>query len=96
MPRYGVLVASVLALLCVYFNWEIRFSPRGLGELHSLTSHASDLELELTNLESQRAKFESQIALLRVESLDPDMLDEAARLQLGYVDRNDRIIPFQR
>jgi cell division protein FtsB len=94
MPRYGALLAMLLAFSCLYFNWEIRFSPRGVIALGQINGQAATLKAKLAELQGVRVKFENHVALLRTESLDPDMLDETARRELGYLGENELIIPI--
>jgi cell division protein FtsB len=47
---------------------------------------------ELAGLKDVRARLERDVALLRPESLDPDMLDERARAILNLVHPDDLIM----
>ena len=44
------------------------------------------------DLERQRLALAHRVGLLRPDSLDPDMLEERARMLLNYGHRDDRII----
>ena len=56
------------------------------------TWHARELQAsqrlsdELESLKAERAIWERRVALLRPQSIDPDMLDERARVLLNYAD----------
>jgi cell division protein FtsB len=41
---------------------------------------------ELAELKVERVAWEQRVNLLKSESIDPDMLDERARLVLNYLD----------
>lgn len=45
----------------------------------------TELETELAALVAEREDLVARVSLLRPESLDPDMLDERARLYLNLV-----------
>ena len=49
------------------------------------------LTAELRRLQQDRADAERRVALLRSDSLDPDMLDERVRAQLDYADSRDLV-----
>ncbi len=50
---------------------------------------------EFDNVQRQRIRLERKVALLRPESLDPDMLDEMARSQLEVAAPNE-LVTFQK
>jgi cell division protein FtsB len=47
------------------------------------------MKSELAGLKAERAHWERRVALLRADSIDPDMLDERARALIGYTDPRD-------
>ena len=50
-------------------------------------------EEELTSIQKQRSDFETRVALLRPESVDPDMLDEC-EVTLDVAGPHDLIVGF--
>ena len=50
------------------------------------------MEEHLQDVREAREAENRQVGLLRSESLDPDMLDEQARLQLNYTKDNELVI----
>ena len=52
----------------------------------------SELETELGQLVAERQELVGRVSLLRPESLDPDMLDERARLNLNLVHSNELVV----
>jgi len=52
----------------------------------------SELETELDELTAQRRELLARVSLLRPESLDPDMLDERARLNLNLAQKNELVV----
>lgn len=77
-----------------YFTWHGLHGSRGVERVAALNLEVKQLEQQLADLKAQRLKMEHRVLLLRPESIDPDMLDEAARLLLGFVHENDRSIPL--
>jgi cell division protein FtsB len=51
---------------------------------------------ELDRLKAEQAGWERRIALLKSDDLDPDMLDERARVLLDYADPHDLILMLNR
>ncbi len=94
--RADLLVSVCLLGMLGYFAWHGFWSPRGFQELQALQTVRSNKELELTSLEDKRKNFEQRVSLLRQESLDPDMLDEMARVQLGLLGPNDLLVHLKR
>lgn len=52
----------------------------------------SELDAELLELVAERQELVSRVSLLRPENLDPDMLDERARLNLNLVHVNELVM----
>ncbi len=52
----------------------------------------SELEAELARLTAEREELVARVSLLRPESLDPDMLDERARLNLNLVNEDELVV----
>ena len=72
-----------------YFGVNAYTGNRGLRPSRTSTSRSRSSTGELAALKAERASWERRVALLRAESLDPDMLDERARALLDYVDPRD-------
>src|SRR5262245_59225975 len=89
---------SVLTTLCLYagaglvifYFWGNAYSGNhGLLAKQNLDLQIAQLTRELNALKAERQTWERRAALLKSESLDPDMLDERARALLDYVDPRD-------
>jgi cell division protein FtsB len=87
---------TVAALLIGYFAVNAYSGNRGLNVKHDLELHAATLTGELERLKAERALWERRVALLKADSLDPDMLDERARAILNYVHPNDATLILRR
>jgi cell division protein FtsB len=80
------------ALLIGYFWVNAYSGNHGLNAKEELAREAAMLARELDALKAERAAWEQRVQLLRPKGLDPDMLDERARAQLGYVHPRDLIL----
>ncbi len=71
-----------------YFGYNLEIGDHGLTARADLERRKEVLEGELAGLADVKTRLERDVALLRPESLDPDMLDERARaiLNLAYPD----------
>ena len=72
-----------------YFAYHSLNGQYGLVSWLALEKRAIQLEGELSGIKSEREKLEYRVALLRPESLDPDLLEERARQTLGYARPNE-------
>jgi cell division protein FtsB len=75
-----------------YFGWYGFYGNHGLGYLKQQQSQIELLNAQFAALQQRHVQFESRVALLRPESVDPDMLEELARSQLGLARSNDLIV----
>ncbi|MBL8645035.1 MAG: septum formation initiator family protein [Rhodospirillaceae bacterium] len=81
------------AAVMVYFGYHAVQGDRGLIAWWNLRFEIERANTALDQVSAEKAALEKRVALLRPESLDPDMLEERARLMLGAVSPNDRIVP---
>ncbi len=83
----------VLAGLLVGYFWMNAFTGKyGLDAQHELDVEMGALSAELAKLKAERMRWERQVALLRSDRLDPDILDERARSQLEFVHPRDLVM----
>lgn len=87
----SVVTCACLGLLG-FFAWHAQEGPRGFAFREKLASQSRQLSEELAAIQKQRTDFETRVALLRPESVDPDMLDEMARSALDVAGPNDLIL----
>jgi cell division protein FtsB len=78
-----------VALLIGYFGVNAYTGNHGLRARQDLDQQIAQLTGELATLHAERSNWDRRVALLKSESLDPDMLDERARALLDYVDPRD-------
>lgn len=90
--RFRVATLILCIALIVYFSYHLVEGNRGLEARTRLESRISALEGQLEGLELVRKRIERDVALMRAERLDPDMLDERARAMLNMAHPNDLVI----
>ena len=77
------------AMLIGYFGVNAYTGNHGLRAQQDLDQQIAELSAEYSQLEGERLRWERRVALLKADSIDPDMLDERARALLNYVDPKD-------
>ena len=87
----SVVTCGCLGLLG-FFAWHALEGPRSFKFREKLAAHFQQLTDELATIETQRDDFERRVALLRPESVDPDILDEMARATLDVAAPNELIV----
>ena len=86
------LIPVACFIIMVYFAYHAVQGRHGLMAWLALTDERARLETELAGMRETRARLEQRVALLRPESLDPDLLDEHARGILGLAHRDELTI----
>jgi cell division protein FtsB len=92
--RFEFLVSLGCLVMLGYFGWQGFYGPRGFPYRDQLQKHSDVLTKELHDITTQRKTIETRVALMRPESIDPDLLDELARRDLNMVKQNDIIVQF--
>jgi len=82
------------ALLIGYFGVNAYSGNHGLKAKEDLDLQIATLSADLDRLKIEQAQWERRVALLRVDRLDPDMLDEQTRSLLDYVAPNELTLMF--
>jgi cell division protein FtsB len=91
--RFTAFVFPLLACGAAgYFGYNLQIGDHGLKARADLERRKEVLEGELAGLTEVKNRLERDVALLRPESLDPDMLDERARAILNLVHPDDLIM----
>ena len=80
---------ALAASLIGYFGVNAYNGDRGLKAKEDIDRQMTALTAELDHLKAEQARWERRIALLKSDDIDPDMLDEQARMLLDYADPRD-------
>ena len=80
------------SLLIGYFAVNAYTGNRGLRAQQDLDFEYADLSRQLERLRAERQYWQQRVALLKPESIDPDMLDERARAILNYLERRELML----
>ncbi|MFM8799526.1 MAG: FtsB family cell division protein [Tagaea sp.] len=86
-------VGPVLGFCVVgYFAYHSFEGERGIHAFLRLGEQVAIARAHLDDLRDERATLERRVALLRADSLDPDMLDEQARALLNFARPGEIVI----
>jgi cell division protein FtsB len=87
---------SIVFLLLVYFIFHSIYGDKGIIAYFKLNQKLVKSNEELEDLRAERVEIEHKGKLLRLESLDKDMLDEHARNNLGIASPNEQIFTTEK
>ena len=88
----GLLLHAVAASLIGYFALQAFRGNYGLDARKGYEEDITRLTRDRDELQSERKELERHVALLRPESIDPDMVEELARRDLGFAGANDLLM----
>ncbi|HEY8268096.1 MAG TPA: septum formation initiator family protein [Xanthobacteraceae bacterium] len=88
----GLALYAVAALLVGYFAFHAYHGNHGIVASRAFEQEAAQLERERNELRAEREVWERRIALLKPESLDPDLVDELARRDLFFAHPSDLVV----
>ena len=90
--RAGQIAGPVIGMcVVVYFAYHAVQGDRGLIALGKLHQDVDHLQADVLDARAERMELERKVYALRPESLDPDLLEERARIMLGY-GRSDELV----
>ncbi len=85
-------IGPVLGISAIYyFGYHVIHGERGLIAYRDLVVRIDDAQEELVRVGEERAALQNRVRRLYPGSLDPDLLEERARLMLNY-GRADEIV----
>jgi len=90
-PRQ-ILAPIIFATVFGYFGYHLVNGDRGLLAMAHLEREVQIADHNLAEAETTRKIWERRVSALRNQSLDPDMLDERARVLLNFARKDDIII----
>src|SRR5262245_23027596 len=77
---------TTAALVIGSFGVNAYSGTRGLRGKLDLDPQMAELGAEFDAVKAERANWERRVSLLKPGSIDPDLLDERARVLLNYAD----------
>jgi cell division protein FtsB len=94
MSRRGFDLIVCLGLACLigYLSWHAINGERSFSQAERLSGRIATLEAERDKVREQRLALDARVALIRPQSIDPDLLEELARVKLGFVRPNDVVL----
>ncbi|MGE5502845.1 MAG: FtsB family cell division protein [Actinomycetota bacterium] len=79
----------------LYFAYHTIEGDRGVLAWLRLKGEILEAEMQLAKVSSDRAEMEHRVLLLRPDHLDPDMLEERARIMLN-MGHADEVVVFDK
>ncbi len=91
--RLRLLLGPLIGVCSIaYFGFHAVHGDRGLLTYWRLEQKIGETRPILDDIQFRRLELEKRVRLLRPDSLDPDMLEERARLMLNYGYANEVVI----
>jgi len=91
--RSRYVIGPLLGILAVgYFGYHVVHGDRGLIAWWNIKQRVAAAKQALGISRSERKAIEHRVSLMEPGSLDPDMLEERARLMLNYGHVDDIVI----
>jgi cell division protein FtsB len=90
-PRQALVLLLCLGLTA-YFAYHTLKGRHGLEARDKLLERESALQFEMQSLEAVRAKLQRDVALLRPDLPDSDIVEEIAREVLGFAQPRDVVL----
>ena len=87
---------TITALLIGYFGVNAYTGEHGLIAKRDLDQDIAQLTHELDGVKAERAVWQRRVSLLKSDNIDPDLLDERARLLLDDADPRDLTLMLKR
>ncbi|MFC3225911.1 septum formation initiator family protein [Marinibaculum pumilum] len=87
---------AVMPVVCLgaiaYFGYHAVVGDRGVHSYRQLETEIEIAEAALAKTVAERERLERRVNLFHADGLDPDLLEEEARLMLGLVRENEVVI----
>ena len=75
-----------------YFIWHVQHGQRGIEAKIAFKAKLRSLEAELAGLRADHAAWDRRVAMMQSDSVDRDLLEEEARLELGRIQKNELVV----
>ncbi|HPQ50222.1 MAG: septum formation initiator family protein [Alphaproteobacteria bacterium] len=82
--------------LCFYFSYHLVAGQRSYVRYLTLQQNIHVLENQSLELHEEREALEARVAMLRPTSINKDLLEERARLVLGFRQKDEKDILFSK
>ena len=86
------IIPGIVMTLIVYFGYHALQGDLGLLAYLKMSRQIEVLEAEAAVVASDRAALEHRVSLMSPSGVDPDLLDERVRFDLGYAHPDDIVI----
>jgi len=87
-----IVKALLIAAAVFYIGFHALHGEQGLYALVVELHKRERLQEELTTAKAERETLEKKVAMMRSDSLDPDLLDEQARRLLGVARPDEMVV----
>ncbi|HOV05269.1 MAG TPA: septum formation initiator family protein [Hyphomicrobiales bacterium] len=89
----GKIILPATTIACLgYFAYHAFHGEYGIFARDELAVEIARVEAERDGLEARRQELEKRVALMKPTSLDPDMIDERARMSLNLAGPDEIVI----
>lgn len=78
--------------LCFYFSYHLLQGERSYFRLLSLQQNVTDMKKQNESLKVEHEALETRVSMLRSGSIDKDLLEERARIVLGFRNQGEKDI----
>ena len=92
--RLELVVAAACFSLLGYFAWQGLHGPRSLHTRTELSARLAQLNLDFSQIQTQRLNLETRVSQMRPGSVDADLVDELARASLNMGDKTELVVHF--
>lgn len=91
-PISQYLATFISCGLFVYFGFHLLHGDRGYFALKGVENKLAVSELRYNELSTERKALENRVKMLRPDSVDLDLLDERARVVLGFMKPTEVVV----
>ena len=95
-PLRRLWMPLVAAAFLAYFGYHTFSGSFGIWAMDRLNADAARLSTELKGLKAEHDQLETQVATLRPNSLDADVVDMQARTSLNVMRPDEVVIPLEK
>jgi cell division protein FtsB len=87
-----ILRSFMFTAILAYFLFHALHGEQGLYAMIMENRKQELLKEELARTRAERQRLEHRVSLMRSDSLDPDLLDEQVRRNLGLIGENEIMV----